>query len=214
MDSEKYPAIFTTITSSQMWGVSDNSKVDIFCCNIMRDVDVYLNKQPPIRDIELGNLQITVCEIGKVIHELKEGNYPFVLGVVSPMVISGSHIHRKILKILDAYRTIPIKCIIRMAHYNIEKYHKEISTNQNIEKLNRINRNIIFGMRYLDNVSFEDICFGIPRITTFGALINNLEALKAHLDETKFSVNDITEYKSDLDDVLIEARMCREDCHE
>ncbi|MHB1764914.1 MAG: DNA polymerase beta superfamily protein [Gammaproteobacteria bacterium] len=199
--------LFSTVVGSHMWGMNHaKSDIDYFVCYLNNTKDILLGKQSKsifISDKEL-NIDISGHELGNVINQLKAGNYNFIIGIMSPLVINQSE-YLNMLKIAtEANMSKLIYAPINgMATQNIKKYiDSGIDTSE--KRCNVISRALQFGITLFNTgkMDFKEYTNSSPE---------KVKELQQELKEA-FETTSLPETPpnpSMFDDILLSARSAR-----
>ena len=159
-----------------MWNMAtDMSDVDLFVCNAINSNDLLMGEQYKSEFTTYEQLDIAYHESSKVVGQLKKSNINFVLGVISPIVITTSDFHKHLYEFLDYNRTKEIyHSIYGMVSSNLNKYYDEIAQDKSGTRINKLNRYVEFGKRWIQEVELSKIFKDIPKISSIDGLNTSL----------------------------------------
>lgn len=174
--------LFSTIIGSHVWDMNTKmSDTDIFEAYVAPTKDILKGiANTKSNSIQQGGNDIVQHEIGKILDQLLKGNVNFIIGVMSPLSITGRKIYRQ--ELMDIVATHMAKncyySIHDMAQHNHKKYiESEKDTSE--RRCNKILRVLKFGQRMLmgEGFLFEKVEAGTPEQTTM-----QIKRLDAALD--------------------------------
>ena len=158
--------LWTTNVGSHAWSMNDSeSDIDHF--------DVYITSSKKILNGSIihsnshhsgnsnpGEVDLVSHEIGKVINELIKGNINYLIGTLSPIVVSQHEKYLDVLKKIvvdNCQSTICSNSIKGLAIHNYNKYIKcnsKLTDKHLTKKCNLINRTLLFGINILKGNGF------------------------------------------------------------
>ena len=161
---------FTTMIGSDMWQMRrPDSDTDLFRVYVASTEDI-LKGTADMRSkfIQKDNTDITIHEIGKVVSMLLKGNLNFIIGVMSPIVVSvhNSELFYELRSIVK--RNISKNCYHSIRGFTLHNYKKYIESglDRSERRCNKVLRVLKFGQRLLQEgrFVFEPVTGGTPEI--------------------------------------------------
>lgn len=156
--------LWETNVGSHVWSMNrPDSDVDVFTAYIIPSSDILSgkNKSGGSHNSHTEEVDKVSHEIGKVIDELIKGNINFLIGTLSPIVISEHGNYLRTLKEIVIEHGQTKSCVnsIRgLAVSNYKKYVIGSDTSREYpltKKCNTINRTLLFGINLLNGNGFE-----------------------------------------------------------
>ena len=149
--------IFTTKIGSHIWKMNrPDSDEDIFKVYAVSTVEL-LKGTANIRSKfkPSDERDVAIHEVGKVVEQVIKGNFNFLIGVMSPIVILTSDIHTELKDIVK--RNVAKNCYHSIRGMCLHNYHKFIdnSVKGNEKKCNVILRSLLFGKTLLETGEFK-----------------------------------------------------------
>jgi len=158
--------LFVTEVGSSMWGMQrPDSDTDLFQVYVASTKDI-LRGTADVRSkfIQVDNQDIAVHEVGKVVEQLIKGNFNFLVGVMSPVVVESNEFHRELVDIVK--NNVAKNCYHSIRGLAVHNYKKYIESEKDPSerRCNKIIRVLKFGVNLLRTREFvfKPIVGGTP----------------------------------------------------
>ena len=158
--------LFETVVGSHIWDMdTEASDTDIFQAYIAPSIEILKGTaKTKSKFMQEEDKDIAQHEIGKIVDQLLKGNFNFIVGVMSPIIVKSNRYHEALKQIITVQ--LSKNCyhsVHGMAVHNSRKYI-ETKKDTSERRCNKILRGIVFGQHILEGKGsiFEKVENGTP----------------------------------------------------